>query len=82
MMKRDELIRVSEADLAAQRQFAKEFSLLENRPQTYYIVTYGCQMNAHDSEKLAGMLEDMGMAPAPARELTERRMKGYSGDQV
>ena len=24
---------------------------------TYCVVTYGCQMNAHDSEKLAGMLQ-------------------------
>ena len=26
----------------------------------YYIATFGCQMNAHDSEKLAGMLEQIG----------------------
>jgi len=26
----------------------------------YHIITYGCQMNVHDSEKLAGMLEKMG----------------------
>lgn len=25
----------------------------------YFIITYGCQMNVHDSEKLAGMLEEM-----------------------
>ncbi|MDI3547606.1 MAG: tRNA-2-methylthio-N6-dimethylallyladenosine synthase [Halanaerobiales bacterium] len=30
----------------------------------YYIITYGCQMNVHDSEKLAGMLEKMGYHPA------------------
>lgn len=30
----------------------------------YYIITYGCQMNVHDSEKLAGMLEEMGYHPA------------------
>ena len=29
-----------------------------------FIETYGCQMNAHDSENLAGMLEEMGFAPA------------------
>jgi tRNA-2-methylthio-N6-dimethylallyladenosine synthase len=26
----------------------------------FYIETYGCQMNDHDSEKMAAMLEDMG----------------------
>lgn len=34
----------------------------------YHIVTYGCQMNAHDSETIAGMLEQMGMTEAAARE--------------
>ncbi len=38
-----------------------------NRPNTYFIVTYGCQMNAHDSEKIAGMLETMGFVPARDR---------------
>ena len=28
--------------------------------KTYYINTYGCQMNVHESEKLAGILEEMG----------------------
>lgn len=27
----------------------------------FNIVTYGCQMNVHDSEKIAGMLQDLGM---------------------
>ncbi|MCD8208403.1 MAG: hypothetical protein LUD72_10735, partial [Bacteroidales bacterium] len=26
----------------------------------YHIVTYGCQMNVHDSERIAGMLSDLG----------------------
>ena len=29
-------------------------------PKKYYIITYGCQMNVHESEKLAGMLERSG----------------------
>ncbi|HJY26168.1 MAG TPA: tRNA (N6-isopentenyl adenosine(37)-C2)-methylthiotransferase MiaB, partial [Actinomycetes bacterium] len=29
---------------------------------TYEIRTYGCQMNAHDSERLAGLLEEAGYA--------------------
>ena len=29
----------------------------------YHIKTFGCQMNEHDSEILAGILEKMGYAP-------------------
>ena len=29
----------------------------------YNIVTFGCQMNIHESEKIAGMLENMGYLP-------------------
>jgi tRNA-2-methylthio-N6-dimethylallyladenosine synthase len=29
----------------------------------YYIQTFGCQMNVHDSERMAGMLENLGYAP-------------------
>lgn len=31
---------------------------------TYYIETYGCQMNEHDSEKMAVLLEGLGLTPA------------------
>jgi tRNA-2-methylthio-N6-dimethylallyladenosine synthase len=34
--------------------------------RTYQIRTYGCQMNAHDSERLAGLLEDAGYQRAEA----------------
>lgn len=32
----------------------------------YFIRTYGCQMNVHDSERIAGMLETLGYESAPA----------------
>jgi len=32
----------------------------------YWIETWGCQMNEHDSEKLAGTLEGLGYEPAPS----------------
>jgi tRNA-2-methylthio-N6-dimethylallyladenosine synthase len=32
--------------------------------RTYQIRTYGCQMNVHDSERLAGLLEGAGYLPA------------------
>jgi len=31
-----------------------------NAARTYQIRTYGCQMNSHDSERLAGLLEESG----------------------
>jgi tRNA-2-methylthio-N6-dimethylallyladenosine synthase len=31
-------------------------------PRTYQVRTFGCQMNVHDSERLAGLLEDAGYA--------------------
>ncbi len=37
-------------------------------PKTYFITTYGCQMNEHDSERMAGMLETEGYVRAPAPE--------------
>ena len=34
----------------------------------YFIVTYGCQMNVHESEKIAGMLSDIGYDAAASAE--------------
>jgi tRNA-2-methylthio-N6-dimethylallyladenosine synthase len=36
--------------------------------RTYFIRTFGCQMNEHDSERLAGMLEADGYTPASGPE--------------
>ena len=30
----------------------------------YHVTTFGCQMNVHDSERMAGMLESLGYTPA------------------
>jgi tRNA-2-methylthio-N6-dimethylallyladenosine synthase len=30
----------------------------------YYVTTFGCQMNAHDSERIKGMLEELGLGEA------------------
>ena len=37
-------------------------------PFLYTVVTLGCQMNAHDSEKLIGILTEAGAKPAPREE--------------
>lgn len=34
----------------------------------YFIVTYGCQMNVHESEKIAGILEKLGYSEGSSRE--------------
>jgi tRNA-2-methylthio-N6-dimethylallyladenosine synthase len=36
----------------------------EQRPRSYRVRTFGCQMNVHDSERLAGLLEAAGYVPA------------------
>ena len=32
----------------------------------YHVTTFGCQMNAHDSERIKGMLEELGLGEAPS----------------
>jgi tRNA-2-methylthio-N6-dimethylallyladenosine synthase len=37
-------------------------------PQTYRVKSFGCQMNVYDGERMAEMLAERGIAPAPAGE--------------
>jgi tRNA-2-methylthio-N6-dimethylallyladenosine synthase len=37
-------------------------------PKRYLVHTYGCQMNEHDSEHIAGLLEADGMVPATSQD--------------
>jgi tRNA-2-methylthio-N6-dimethylallyladenosine synthase len=60
----------------------------------YHVTTFGCQMNAHDSERIKGMLESLGLgeatAPAEAdvvvfntctiREKPDTRLAAYLGN--
>ncbi|MDN6556568.1 MAG: tRNA (N6-isopentenyl adenosine(37)-C2)-methylthiotransferase MiaB, partial [Acidipropionibacterium acidipropionici] len=39
--------------------------MTETHQPTYRVVTYGCQMNVHDSERIAGLLESAGYVPDP-----------------
>ena len=34
----------------------------------YHVTTFGCQMNAHDSERIKGMLESLGLGEASSQE--------------
>ena len=61
--------------------------------QRYFVRTFGCQMNEHDSEKIAGLLEADGMVPSESvedadlivlntctiRENADTKLYGYLG---
>lgn len=55
-------------EIEQQKEFMHAFSLFKDRPQTYHVVTYGCQMNVHDSETIEGMLGEMGLTPCACRD--------------
>ena len=67
--------RVGPDEMQRQRQFrdrvaeyVQAAAQRAGRPLRAHIVTYGCQQNEDDSEKLMGMLVDMGFVPADRRE--------------
>ncbi|MCR5785893.1 MAG: tRNA (N6-isopentenyl adenosine(37)-C2)-methylthiotransferase MiaB [Eubacterium sp.] len=42
------------------RMLVEDAEKRRGKKLTYHVTTFGCQMNAHDSEKLKGMLDEMG----------------------
>ena len=56
----------TQGELERQNQFMQKIAALnekmERKPR-FFINTFGCQMNAHDSEKINGMLQKMGYEP-------------------
>ncbi len=62
----------------------------------YHVTTFGCQMNAHDSERIKGMLEELGLGEAPSaaeadvvvfntctiREKPDTKLAAYLGDAI
>ena len=52
---------ISKEEIQEQKEYIDNIKeLIKGRSLKYHIITYGCQMNIHDSEKLAGMLNSMG----------------------
>lgn len=53
-------------------------------PRTYHVRTLGCQMNVHDSERMAGLLRDAGLLPVElVPQLAERAtLAGDEGADV
>ena len=43
-------------------EYNKSFDMF-GKNKKYFVRTYGCQMNEHDSEKICGMLESVGFKP-------------------
>ena len=37
----------------------------------YHVTTFGCQMNAHDSERIKGMLESLGLGEARSQDIAD-----------
>ncbi|MCF8018751.1 MAG: tRNA (N6-isopentenyl adenosine(37)-C2)-methylthiotransferase MiaB [Vallitaleaceae bacterium] len=64
-MKRTNSVAVSHEEATRQKAIIKRLKhRLEEKQLTYYITTFGCQMNAHDSEMIKGILEDIGYREA------------------
>ena len=58
---------ITKEEIAKQMQFIDQIKdRIGTLQKKYYINTYGCQMNVHDSEKIQGMLSKMGYTPADA----------------
>src|SRR5919108_266498 len=49
----------------------------------YHVTTFGCQMNAHDSERIKGMLESLGLGEAVSQDVNSYgRDVGSSFDEL
>ena len=48
----------------------------------YVVRTFGCQMNEHDSERIAGLLAAEGMEPADDVESLHERIKVAERDML
>lgn len=57
--------------MAKCREWVREFERKNGRRPTAFTHTFGCQMNARDSEKLAGILEKIGYEPAAEEKQAE-----------
>ena len=60
-------VKPGETELARQLEYIRAiraendaFAAENGRKKKFYSLAMGCQMNAHDSEKLEGMLDEMG----------------------
>ena len=50
------------------RDYVSQLAAKKGSPLTFHVTTFGCQMNARDSEKLTGILERIGYARTESEE--------------
>ncbi|HEY8420723.1 MAG TPA: tRNA (N6-isopentenyl adenosine(37)-C2)-methylthiotransferase MiaB [Thermoclostridium sp.] len=60
----EELIQKQYVYIDKVKEITSEAANTEGRQPTYEVKVFGCQMNEHESEQLAGMLEEMGYTKA------------------
>ena len=53
------------------KEYFSSLGARKGRSLTYNVLTYGCQLNESDSEKLSGMLGSMGLTPSKGGELDD-----------
>ncbi len=49
--------------MKAAKAYVRQISGRKGSPLTFHVSTFGCQMNARDSEKLTGILKEIGYLP-------------------
>ena len=54
--------------MAVAKQYISQLAKKKGRPLTFCVTTFGCQMNARDSEKLCGILEAIGYVETESEE--------------
>jgi tRNA-2-methylthio-N6-dimethylallyladenosine synthase len=60
-MSERKILTVPNEEIMEQRLYIEELkNRVSGKGLSYHIVTYGCQMNVHDSENLAGILAEIG----------------------
>ena len=60
-----------DAAITELREYFSSLGARKGRQLTYNVLTYGCQLNESDSEKLSGMLASMGLTASSGGELDD-----------
>ena len=60
-----------ESSMNELKEYFSQLSSRKGRSLTYNVLTYGCQLNESDSEKLSGMLSGMGLEASSGGELDD-----------